>query len=163
MSFRLVSSSGDVTDAAIVNMFASGTIHPGGVVDFTRGADLSQGFVTPATKSSTATTIFGIALDYAQGASDTMVNVIPFCPGQIWEGDCINAASTVQVGKKFSLSTATTPERSRLLNNNSYDQSGVTGIFLCYNVSSISTGSGKVIGEFLRSAVSQGLNSTTFN
>lgn len=163
MSFRLVTSSGDVSDAAIVQMYASGTVHPGGVVDLVRGADLSMGFVVPATKSSTSTTIFGIAQDYAQGASDVQINVIPFCAGQVWEGDCINTASTVQIGKKFSLSTATTPERSRLLNNNSYDQSGATGIFLCYNVTSASTGSGKIIGEFVRSAVSQGMNSSTFN
>lgn len=163
MSFRLVSSAGDVTDPVFVSMYASGVVHPGGVVDFTHGANLAQGFVTPATSSSTQTTIFGICMDYAQGASDVQVNVIPFAPGQVWEGDCINTVSTVQVGKKFSLSTATTPERSRLLNNNSYDQSGVTGIFFTWNISSASTGSGKLIGEFVRSPIATPTGLTTYN
>jgi len=164
MSFRLVSFGGvAISSPAFVSMYASGTIHPGGVVSLLRGADLAQGFVIPATSGSTQTQIFGVALDYAQGASDVLVNVIPFAPGQIWEADCINSVTTIQVGKKFSLSTGTTPDRSKLINNNSYDQSGMTGIFLCYNVTSASTGSGKIIGEFVRTPLSLGLNSTTFN
>lgn len=163
MPFRLVSSGGDVTDPAVVNVYASGTIWPGGVVDFVRAADLGQGFVQASTKSSTQTQVFGIATAYVEGKSDAQVTVIPFAQGQVWEGDCINTVSTAQIGKRFSLSTAAGREGSVLLNNNAYDQSGSTGIFFSWNVSSVSTGSGKMIGEFIRLNSSVGQNSSTFN
>lgn len=162
MSFRLVSSGGTTVNPTVVSMAASGTIHPGGVVTFIKSADLSDGYLATALSTSTQTQIFGVALDYKEGKSDAFVNVIPFAPGQVWEGDCINTVSTLQIGKRFSLSTATTPERSRLLNNNSYDQSGMTGIFLVWNVTSLSTGSGKLIGEFIRNPGSTPSGLTAF-
>ena len=163
MAFRLVSSAGSVTDAAMVNMPASGTIYPGGVVAFERGTNLSNGYVYPATSSTTQTQIFGIAYDYREGVSDVNVTVLPFCPGQLWEADCINVVTTAQIGKKFQFATGTTRERNTYILNTSYDQSGMTGIFMCWQITSTTTGSGKIIGEFIRNNASVGLNSTTFN
>src|SRR5690349_12153502 len=100
MSFRLVSSGGNVTDPAFVNMYASGTVHPGEVVEFSRSSGVG---VVPASMNSTITNIFGVCMDYAQGASDTQVRVVPFAHGQIWEADCVGAASTAHIGLNYAL------------------------------------------------------------
>lgn len=149
MAFRFIRSAGNVTEPATVQLYASGVVHPGGVVEFTRAeSTTAQGFVAPAGAATTASTIFGVCLDYAQGASDTLVRVIPFVPGQIWEADCVNAAATVQIGKKQQLYNDT------LLNNTSYNQSAYTGFFLVWQITGSTSGSGKVLGEFFRLPIS---------
>ena len=146
MAFRFVRSAGSVHEPAVIDMAASGTVRPGMAVEFTRGSVTTQGFVGPASSSSTTTNIFGVCLDYAQGASDVSVRVIPFVPGQIWEADTVGAASTLSVGKKHQLYGS----NSVLINNNAYDTTGATGVFLVLAVTGATTGSGKLLGEFLR-------------
>lgn len=145
MAFRLVRSGGSTPEPAVVSMYASGVVHPNSVVEFTRTESLTaQGLIAPAGSATTTTTVFGVCLDYAQGASDVLVRVVPFVPGQIWEADCVSAITTLQIGKKHQLYS------NLLLNNTSYNQSGVTGLFLVHQVSGLTTGSGKVHGEFIR-------------
>lgn len=146
MSFRFVRSAGSVHEPAVVDMAASGTVRPGMAVEFTRGSVTTQGFVGPASSSSTTTNIFGVCLDYAQGASDVSVRVIPFVPGQIWEADAVGVITTLNIGKKQQLYGS----NSVLINNNAYDQTATTGVFLCLAVTGLTTGSGKLLGEFLR-------------
>lgn len=143
MAFELLKSAGSVHEPAVVNLPASGVIRANSVVIF----DASSGFVSPATTTlATSTAIVGVSLDYAQGASDTYVRVIPFVPGQLWKGDVLNVISTAQVLKRFRLYDSVTVE------NTSYDQTlSITGVFFCYEVSGATTGSAKVIGEFLKS------------
>ena len=141
MAFRLVGGAGDTGEAVAVNVYASGVVRPGMVVDF----DHANHRVFPGSASSTVTTVFGVCLDYAQGASDTQVRVIPFVPGQVWEADCQNAISTVQIGYKHQVG----PTGVYLLNT-SYDQTGATGVFFVWNIDGLTTGSGKVLGEFIR-------------
>src|SRR3990167_9834622 len=133
---------GDVKDAAIVNMPASGVIHPGEVVDFLR---TSGQVVSPAGMNSTITTIFGVCLDYVQGASDTYVRVIPFASGQVWEADCATTAATAHVGIRMGLSR----ERAQLvLNNNATDSLLSTAVFQCIAMVGSTSGSGKLLGFF---------------
>ena len=144
MSFRLVGSLGDVKDAAVVMMYASGVVHPGEVVDFLRTS--GQG-VSPAGMDSTVTTIFGVCLDYAQGASDVQVRVIPFMPGQIWEADCVGVAATANIGMRYAL------DRQRATNslNNipvGTDNLTATAIFRVIAMTGSTSGSGKVLGHF---------------
>ena len=144
MAFRLVSSHGGVSDVAAVSMFASGTIHPGEVVEFSRTG--GQG-VYPASMSSTITNIFGVAQDYVQGASDVQVKVIPFAAGQLWEADCVHAASTAQIGLRFGLSRT----RSDMsLYNNASDSLTASAIFRCIAMVGSTSGSGKLLGYFRR-------------
>ena len=146
MAFRLVSSGGQVIEPAAVSMAASGTVRPGMVVELTRGSVTTQGFVSPASSSSTITNIFGICLDYAQGASDVQVNVIPFSSGQVWEADTVSAISTLNIGKKFALYGS----NSVLINNTAYDLTAAAGVFLCHAIVGSTSGSGKILGEFIR-------------
>jgi len=144
MAFRLVGSLGEVKDAAVVTMYASGTVHPGEVVDFLRTS--GQG-VSPAGMDSTVTTIFGVCLDYAQGASDVQVRVIPFSPGQIWEADCVGVAATANIGMRYAL------DRQRATNslNNipvGTDNLTATAIFRVIAMTGSTSGSGKVLGYF---------------
>lgn len=155
MSFRLVSSHGSVSDSAAVNMYASGVIRPNQAVDFLRTTGLGVG---PTASTSTTTMVFGVALDYAQGASDTQVRVIRFNRGQLWEVDCANAASTGQIGLRHALSAS---DRG-VIHNSSTDVSGSTGIFLAVGMSGLTTGSGKLLGEFVSGIVPTGQNQTTF-
>jgi hypothetical protein len=142
MPFRLISSGGNVTDPAVVNMYASGTIRPGTVVDFTRTG--GQG-VVPATSTSSLTTIFGVALDYAQGTSGTQVRVIPFAPGQIWEAyGCASVSSTAHIGIRHALSAS---DRD-VLNNLTNDTTTAAAIFRCIGITGLTTGSGSLIGYF---------------
>lgn len=157
MSFRLVSSAGNVVDAAVVHMYASGTVHPGEVVDFLRTS--GQG-VSPAGMDSTTTTIFGVCLDYAQGKSDTLVRVIPFAPGQIWEADCVGVASTANIGMRYALDRQ---RATKSLNNIPVgtDSTTATAIFRVINIVGATTGSGKVIGEFRRAPDAPSTYTTT--
>lgn len=153
MSFRLVNSGGGVTDPAVVNLAASGVVHPGGVVVFNRVAGLP---IAPAASGSTATAVFGVSLDYAQGASDVSVKVIPFHPGQLWEADCVNAAVTAHVGIRHLL------ENDLLIRNTGTDVTANTGVFLALAMAGSASGSGRLIGRFISNIVPVGQNQTTF-
>ena len=148
MAVKLVRSAGLVAEPAVVSLPGSGVIRANSVVIFDTDIDSNVGgySVSPATTSlATGSAILGVALDYAQGKSDVFVRVIPFVPGQLWEIDTLNVISTAQVLKRFRLFDSVTVE------NTSYDQSeAATGVFFCYAVSGATTGSAKLIGEFLK-------------
>ena len=151
MAFRLVRSAGVVTDAAVVNLPASGVIHSGICVEWIRNGT-GGAIVGPAAVSATSTQIFGVAVGpYKQGASDTFVDVIPFAPGQLWEVDCANAATTAQLGLRHPLSAT-----RGYIHNLDSDAGAtdaiatrVTGVFLALQMVGSTSGSGKLIGEFL--------------
>ena len=144
MGFRLVSSHGDVGDAAAVNMPASGVIHPGEVVEFSRTGGLG---VTPAGMNSTVTNIFGVAYGYVQGASDTYVRVVPFANGQIWEADCIHAAATAHIGLRYGLSRT---RSDMAIYNHATDSTTGSAIFRAVAMVGSTSGSGKLLGYFRR-------------
>lgn len=147
MPFRLVSSGGNTVDPTVMNMRASGTVWPGGVVTLstTGGAGVSA-----AASTSSQSYVFGVSTDYAQGASDVKVNVIPFSDGQLWEADCNRAAATAHIGIKCMLLD------SLYLNLIGTDADGVEGVFEVLDVASVGTGSGRVLGRFLRTNRSAG-------
>ena len=148
MAIRFVRSAGSVHEPAVVELYASGVVRPGMAVVLAKD---SGGPVSVAGSAARITNIFGVCLDYAQGGSDTQVRVIPFLPGQLWEADCISAASTAQVGLKHPLSgVAGAVEIGMRINNTSYDHTAAGGVFLALAVTGATTGSGKLIGEFLR-------------
>ena len=155
MAFRPVGSLGDVADPAMISVYASGVVAPGGPVDFLRTTGVVVG---PSSNSSTTTMVFGVSLDYAQGASDTQTRVIRFTRNQLWEVDCANAASTGQIGLRHALSAT-----RGYIHNTSTDVGGSTGVFLATGITSLTTGSGKLIGEVISNVVPVGQNQTTFN
>lgn len=151
MGFRLVMSQGDVNNPSVVNMPASGTIHNNEVVEFSRSGGAG---VFPASIASTVTNIFGVvsgggpnADGYVQGASDVHVDVIPFAGGQVWEADCVNAASTAQVGLRFSLGRT---RGDNALYNIATDSRTATAIFRAVAMIGSTSGSGKLLGYFRR-------------
>lgn len=152
MAFKFVSSGGSVHEPATVMMYASGVVHPGGVVIY----DASLGNVSPASSASTTTNIFGVCLDYAQGASDTQVRVIPFVQGQLWEADCANAISTLNILIRHQLATDTVLRNVTGGTGGGTSESLATGVFMAYAVTGLTTGSGKVIGSFLQRTPTKG-------
>lgn len=147
MAFRLVSSAGDVSDSAMVQLAASGVINPGVALDFVRGGT-GGAVVAPSGTSSTTTMIFGVGINYVQGASDTYTGVIPFLPEQLWEVDCANATTTAQIGIRHALNAT-----RGFVHNTASDVSGATGVFLALSASSLTTGSGKLLGRFVSNVV----------
>lgn len=150
MACRLVSSGGDVSDAAVIELYASGVITPNNPVVWLE-AGTGQGIVGPAESTSTATAIFGVGLSYAQGASDTLVRVIPFDSSQLWEVDCANAATTAQLGIRHALSAS-----RGVIHNTATDQGGfvtvadrMLAVFFALKMTGSTSGSGKLIGKFL--------------
>lgn len=142
MSVRLVTNAGNVIEPAAISMLASGTIKPGSVVEFSRTGGAGVG---PASSSSTTTNVFGVGLDYAQGASDIMVRVFPFVQGQLYEIDCVNAASTAQIGLRHVL------DDHLNLRNTATDLGAGnvhTAIFRAVAMTGSTSGSGKLIGYF---------------
>lgn len=142
MAFRLVSSAGDTVEPAVINLYASGVVKPGSVVEFSRTGGTG---VTPASSTSTGTNIFGICLDYAQGASDVKVRVVKIGPHQIWEGDCVNAASTAQIGLRHVL------DDHLNLRNTAVDLGAGntnTAVFRAIDMVGATTGSGRLLGYF---------------
>lgn len=142
MSVRLVTNAGNVIEPAAISMLASGTIKPGSVVEFSRTGGAGVG---PASSSSTTTNVFGVGLDYAQGASDIMVRVLPFVQGQLYEIDCVNAASTAQIGLRHVL------DDHLNLRNTATDLGAGnvhTAIFRAVAMTGSTSGSGKLIGYF---------------
>jgi hypothetical protein len=155
MAFRLVSSNGDVSDSSAINLPGSGVINANTAVDFIRGS--GGNVVAPSSNASTTTMVFGVSLDYIQGASDAYVKVIPFLPEQLWEVDCANATVTAQVGLRHIFSAS-----RGYIHNTSSDVTGQTGVFLALAASSLTTGSGKLLGRFESFLGPVGQNSTTF-
>lgn len=156
MAFRLVSSGGAVTDPAVLNMAASGVVKNGSVVEFSRTGGLG---VYPASSSTTTTNIFGVALDYAQGASDVQVPVIKFTDGQVWEADCTDIATTAQIGLRHVLNDHLT------VRNTATDKgagNAHSAVFWAIGLTSGSTGSGKLLGFFRRQDAPVPTTNTTF-
>ena len=150
MAIRLVGSGGLVTDAAAIDLYASGVITPGNPVDFLPNGT-GGGVVGPTESTSTTTMVFGLGLDYAQGASDTLVRVIPFDKSQLWEVDCANAATTAQLGIRHAFSA------SRGYIHNTATDIGVNvavatralAVFHALKMTGSTSGSGKLIGKFV--------------
>ena len=144
MAFKLVSAGGNVNDPCVVNVYASGVVHVGGVVEMATGAaGGATGYCYPGASSTTTSTIFGICQDYAQGFSDTLVRVIPITPEQIWEADTTSNTSTIFVFKRHALTD------DKTVANTDYDQSGRTGVFLCLNVRGAAADK-KMLGQFIK-------------
>ena len=157
--FRFVKNKGNVlVPPVFVNVYGSGTIQRGSVVRFreTGAANL----VTPAASGTTYTSIFGIALDYIQGASDSQTRVIPFVQGQLWEADCANGMTTAMLFIRHALTDNLT------VNNTTSDVDTPTGVFIAYAIPNyVSAGVSntfRVIGEFIRNNNSVGQNQSTF-
>ena len=147
MAFRLVSSGGDVVEPSFVNLSASGTVWPGCLVDFVR-AGTGGAVIAASSEVSTGTMVFGVCLDYVQGASDTSVKVVPIMDNQLWEVDCTNSASTAQVGIRHALS-ALAANKARFIHNTATDVSTGVSQFLALAMTGLTTGSGKLIGRFV--------------
>ncbi len=141
MSFRLVSSGGAVVEPAVVNLAASGTIWPGKLVDLGSGGT-GGAIVNASSSSSTTTMVIGVSQSYVQGASDTFANVVLIVPGQLWEADCANAASTAQLGLRHVLSASD----AACVHNTATDVTTQTGVFLALAMTSSTSGSGKLVG-----------------
>lgn len=157
MAFRLVTSGGAVIDPAVLNIRASGTVWPGCVIEFSRTGGAG---VNAAAAASTSTTLFGICLDYAEGASDKEVKVIPFTPGQLWEADCVAAALTAQVGLRHQLNAG-----ALLVRNTSTDLgagNAATAVFRAVSMVGSTSGSGKLIGYFRQSEGTYFPSQTTY-
>ena len=143
MAFRLVSSGGNVVEPAFINVPGSGTITPGNPVEWTI---TSGGLIGPAGLDTTTSTLFGVALDYAQGVSDVNVRVIPFNSDQLWEVDCANSASTAQIGIRQYLSAS-----RGFIHNQTTNTNSINRVFLPLAITGPTTGSGKLIGRFITS------------
>ena len=153
MAFRFIRSAGSVHEPAVIHMPASGVVHVGGVVI----ADASNYVVSPATSAlATSTAIIGVSMDYAQGASDTFVRVIPFVPGQLWEADAANVITTANILQRHVLVNDLVVRNTGFGTTTSMGESGSVGVFLCYAVTGLATGSGKLIGTFLQRSAQKG-------
>lgn len=135
--------TGPLPTPTIINVPCSGTIQRGSIVEWSR----VNSRVEPASANTTYTMIFGVALDYVEGASDTYTKVIPFVPGQLWEIDLTNTPTTAQIFLRHALTDAST------LNNTASDVDGPTGVFIANALSTLM--SNIMIGEFIRVPISQ--------
>ena len=147
MAFRLVSSGGNVVEPTTVNLAASGVIWPGSLVDFVRSGT-GGAVVVASSEASTNTMVFGVALGYVQGASNTFVDVVPINDSQLWEVDCTNSASTAQIGLRHALS-ALAANKARFIHNTATDVATGVSQFLALAMTGLTTGSGKLIGRFV--------------
>lgn len=144
---------------AMINILASGVVQRNSLVDL---AHVVGTGVQPASSSSTTTSIFGVCLDYAQGNSDTYVKVIPFVPGQLWEIDCVNAATTSQIGLRHAMND------NLFLRNTATDAQPVSttnmaiAVFEALDMRGLTTGSGILIGRFRKYDVPVFPSQTTF-
>lgn len=141
MAFRFVRGGGVSIDVAAISLAASGVVRPGNLVDFVRGGT-GGAVVTPTVSTSTTTMTFGLSSGYAQGASDTFVDVYPLGKHVLLEADCANAATTAQVGLRHALSAS---DRG-VIHNTASDVSTQTGIFTAIAMVGATTGSGRLIG-----------------
>lgn len=156
MAIKLVRSAGDNIDAAVVDMYASGVVKPNSAVEFSRTGGVG---VFPASASSPFTSLFGVCLDYAQGASDVMVRVIKFEQNQLWEVDAVNAITTAQIGLRHQLN-----DHLSVRNTGTDLGAGTasTAVFRAIAITGLTTGSAKLIGYFRTSDDAVGQNQTTF-
>ncbi len=154
MAIRFVRGAGNVVDPAAFSFAASGVIRPNQPVDRFGSNGTGGAVVTPTTSSSTTTMIFGAGMSYAQGASDTYVNVIPFSRDQLWEVDCANAATTAQLGIRhaWSADRGVVHNTATDIGANAVKATRMTAIFEALAMTSLTTGSGKLIGRFLPDA-----------
>ena len=163
MAFKFHRSAGSVHEPAVLNLPGSGVIRANSVVIFDV-ATVSAGakaVSVAASTSATSTNIIGVSLDYLDDTSinraSSFVRVIPFVPGQLWEADVLNVITTAQLLTRFRLYDSVTVE------NTSYDQSlSINGVFMCYAISGASSGSAKVIGEFIVARRAAANNATSF-
>ena len=145
MAFRLVSSGGNTVEPAVLFVAASGVVAPNLPVVLIPGNGTGGALVEGgAGVDTTKTALFGVSLDYAQGASNTFVRVIPFDYAQIWEVDCANAVTTAQVGVKQYLSAT-----RGYIHNQATDLEALARVFLPIAITGSTTGSGKLLGRFL--------------
>lgn len=140
MAFTFSRSAGSVHEPATINMFASGIVRAGGVVELSRVGGVG---VVPSGASTSFTAIFGVSLDYAQGGSDTLVRVVPIVQGQLWLADCTDAATTAQIGLRHVLNASQTEVR-----NTATDTLTAAGVFRAVAMVGATTGSGKLLGYF---------------
>lgn len=154
MAFVFSRSAGSINEPATVLMYASGVVRNGGVVEFSRTGGVG---VVPSGASSTSTTIFGVSLDYAQGASDIQVRVLPIVQGSLWIADCTDIATTAQIGLRHILNASQTEVR-----NTASDVLGSTGVFRAVAMVGATTGSGKLLGYF-ETFPKGAQNTTTYN
>lgn len=144
MAFRFVSSAGNTVEPAVVHLYASGVINPNNPVALvaagTGGAIVEGGVGVDTTR----TAIFGVCLDYVQGASDTLVRVVPFNHSQLWEVDCANAITTGQIGIRQHLSAS-----RGYVHNQATNVDSLNRVFMPLAITGSTTGSGKLIGYFL--------------
>lgn len=157
MGIRLVTSGGGVTDPAVINMRASGTVWPKCLLELSRTGGIG---VNAASSASTTTNVFGICLDYAEGASDVNVKAIPLVDSQLYEVDCVNEAITAQIGLRHVMND------SLLVRNTSTDLgagSTNTAVFRAIAMTGSTSGSGKLIGYFRRGDIPQATNTTIWS
>lgn len=155
MAFTFVRGAGDSMESpAALLMYASGIVRAGGVVEFSRTGGVG---VVPSSASTSTTAVFGISLDYAQGASDTQVRVVPIVAGQLWQADCTDIATTAQIGLRHILNADQVTVR-----NTASDVTATTGVFRAVAMTGLSTGSGKLLGYF-ELIPKMPSNTTTFN
>lgn len=142
--FTLV-KSGPVADVGVLSLAASGVVKSRNLVDWVRNGT-GGAIVTPTTSASTSTMVFGLCCDYAQGASDTFVKVVPLDSSCYLEADCANAATTAQLGIRHALSAS---DRA-CIHNTASDVVSKAGIFLALQMVGSTSGSGKLIGRIVR-------------
>lgn len=140
MAFVFSRSAGATHEPAAILMAASGIVRAGGVVEFSRTGGAG---VIPSSASTSFTGVFGVSLDYAQGASDTFVRVVPIVQGQLWIADCTDIATTAQIGIRHVLNADQVTVR-----NTGSDVLTAAGIFRAVAMVGATTGSGKLLGYF---------------
>lgn len=143
MSFRLVSSGGNTVEPVVVNLPVSGVVGPGLPVALVRAGTGGAAVEGGVGVDTSRTALFGVALDYRIGASDTFSRVIPFNSTQLWEVDCANAATTGQIGIGQYLSAT----RGYIHNQETHVEA-INRVFLPVAMTGSTSGSGKLIGFF---------------
>ena len=144
MAFRFVSSAGNTIEPAVINLPASGVINPNNPVALvaagTGGAMVEGGVGVDTTR----TALFGVCLDYVQGASDTSVRVVKFNADQLWDVDTANAVTTAQIGIRQHLSAS-----RGYVHNQGSNVDSLNRVFMPIAITGSTTGSGRLIGYFL--------------
>lgn len=141
MAIKLVGSAGAATSPSMLDLPASGVIWKDSVVVY----DAAANVVSMAAAGAPCTAIIGVSQKYVQGASDTFIPVILFDDSQIWEVDCVSAAATTQLLLRHILDSGV-----RVENISSVSESASAGVFFALAISGSTSGSGKLLGKFLR-------------
>jgi hypothetical protein len=143
MAFRLVSSGGSTNDPVVLNLPVSGVVAPGLPAVIARAGTGGAALEGGAGVDTTRTALFGVFMDYRQGASDTFARVVPFNDNQIWEVDCANAVTTAQIGIGQYLSAT----RGYVHNQETHVEA-INRVFFPTAITGATTGSGKLLGFF---------------